>query len=170
MDQNEIETEELIAEGVIVAPPPPTYEDLARMLELPLLSPYIPEDEVSDGCRLALDLGVASVVVRPCDVDVAVRILGDTAVRVGSVVGFPLGYSSTATKLYEGRDLLRRGARELSFVVNAPKMLSRQFQYVETEILRDVRRFVRHLQHRALLPAGLRHLQDLRLHILELPR
>ena len=134
MDTNEIETQELDG-AVAAAPPPPTDEDLARMIELPLLSPYIPEDEVSDGCRLALDLGVAAVVVRPCDVDVAVRILGHTAVSVGSVVGFPLGYSNTATKLYEGRDLLRRGAKELSFVVNAPKMLSRQFQYVETEIL-----------------------------------
>ena len=127
MDQNEIETQKLA--------PVPTYEDLAQMIEYPLLSPYVPEDEVSDGCRLAIELGVAAVVVRPCDVDVAVRILGDTPVRVGSVVGFPLGYSNTATKLYEGRDLLRRGAKELSFVVNAPKMLSRQFQYVETEIL-----------------------------------
>src|SRR5690606_28758474 len=49
--------------------------------------------------------------------------------------GFPHGSSNTATKLYEGRDLLRRGAKEVSLVVNYGKMISRQFQHVETEIL-----------------------------------
>jgi len=40
-----------------------------------------------------------------------------------------------AAKLYEGRDLLRRGVREIDFTLNIGKMLGRQFQYVETELL-----------------------------------
>lgn len=78
---------------------------------------------------------MASVTVRPCDVDVAVRIMGASDVKVGSVAGFPHGSTTTAAKLYETRDLLRRGAKEIDMVINISKLLSRQFQHVETELL-----------------------------------
>ena len=66
--------------------------------------------------------------------DTAVRILGSAPVKIGSMAGLPPGTSTTATKLYEGRDLLRRGAKEVSLMVNVSKMISRQFQHVEVEI------------------------------------
>ena len=61
--------------------------------------------------------------------------MNGSGVRVASTVGFPHGSSNTAAKLYEGRDLLRRGAKEIDMVINIGKMISRQFQYVETELL-----------------------------------
>ncbi len=112
-----------------------TYADLANRLEHQLLAPTLNEDQVIDGCRMAWEMGVAACCVRPVDVDTAVRILGNSPVKIGSVVGFPHGSANTATKLYEGRDLLRRGAGELSMVVNVGKLASRQFQHIETEIL-----------------------------------
>ena len=75
-----------------------------------------------------------AVIVRPCDVDAAVR----TGVRVGSVCGWPFGDQTTGVKLYETRDLLRRGAQEIDFVLNPSRLLSRQFQYVEMELLQAV--------------------------------
>lgn len=112
-----------------------TYEDVAGRLELSLTRPDLNEEQVDAACREALSLGLVAVVVRPSDVDMAVRILGGSPVAVASVAGFPHGSSNTATKLYEGRDLLRRGATEVSLVVNYGKMISRQFQHVETELL-----------------------------------
>ena len=53
---------------------------------------------------------------------------------VGSVVSYPHGSSSTVGKLYETRDLLRRGVTEIDTVINLGKMISRQFQYVEMEL------------------------------------
>jgi deoxyribose-phosphate aldolase len=57
---------------------------------------------------------------------------------VASVVGYPHGWQTTAAKLYEARDLLRRGAREVEMVLNLGKLLSRQFQYLESEMLQMV--------------------------------
>ncbi len=54
---------------------------------------------------------------------------------MASTVGWPEGTSTTAVKLYEGRDLLRRGVTELEMVISAAKMISREFQYVEMELL-----------------------------------
>jgi deoxyribose-phosphate aldolase len=56
-------------------------------------------------------------------------------VRVASTVGYPDGSSNTGAKLYEGRDLLRRGVHEIDMTINVGKMISRQFQYVEMELL-----------------------------------
>lgn len=116
-------------------PPLATYEALAKMIDHSLLRPELTEQQVLDGCRVARDYNVASVTVRPSDVDLAVRQMGGSAVPVGSVAGFPHGSHTTATKLYEARDLIRRGAREIDMVINIGKLISRQFQYVETELV-----------------------------------
>jgi deoxyribose-phosphate aldolase len=126
MDQSNTATER---------PPLTTYEALAKMVDHSLVRPELTEAQVVEGCETARDYHVASVSVRPCDIDTAVRILQGTDVAVGSVAGFPHGTSSTGTKLYEARDLLRRGAREIDMVINIPKLLSRHFQYVEMELL-----------------------------------
>src|SRR5687768_17162794 len=94
-------------------PPLTTYEGIAKMIDHSLLRPEMIGQEIEVGCRVARDYQVASVTVRPCDVDFAVRAMEGSGVPVGSVAGFPHGSTTTATKLYECRDLLRRGAKEI---------------------------------------------------------
>ena len=116
-------------------PPLTTYEGLAKMIDHSLVRPELTESDIVEGCRLAKLYQVASVSVRPSDVDAAVRELSGSDVAVGSVAGFPHGSSTTSVKLYEARDLLRRGAKEIDMVLNIGKLRSRAFQYVETELL-----------------------------------
>src|SRR5687767_9098348 len=116
-------------------PPLTTYEQLAKMIDHSLLRPELNEEQVAEGCRIARDYNVACAMVRPSDVDFAVRLMSGSGVPVASVVGFPHGSSTTAVKLYETSDLLRRGAREIDMVLNIGKMVSRQFQYIESEVL-----------------------------------
>lgn len=113
----------------------PTYEDLAQLIDLPLLAPQLKDDDIMAGCRLAEQYGIASVTVQPSEVDLAVRSLSGSAIRVGAAIGHPYGSGTTGAKLYEGRELLRRGAKEIDFTLNLGKMLSRQFPYIETELL-----------------------------------
>ncbi|HUS07098.1 MAG TPA: hypothetical protein VMZ52_12405 [Bryobacteraceae bacterium] len=112
-----------------------TYEALAGMVDHLLLRPELSDDEIAEGCRVAREYRVASVVVRPSDVDAAMRWMEGSPVKLASTVGYPDGSTSTAVKLYEGRDLLRRGARELDITINVGKLISRQFQYVEMELM-----------------------------------
>ena len=125
----------MIPNAVQVRPPLALYQDLAKMIDHSLVRPELTDDEVMAGCELARQYDVASVRVRPCDVEIAARLLAGSAVKVGSVAGFPHGSSTTAVKLYEARDVLRRGAREIDMVLNIGRLRSRQFQYVETELL-----------------------------------
>lgn len=116
-----------------------TYESLASLIEMTLLAPGLSADDVDNGCRTAREYGLAAVVVRPCDVEMASRWMTGSAVKVASVAGYPYGVSTTGAKLYEGRDLIRLGVRELDFVLNPAAMISRQFQHVETELMQIVR-------------------------------
>jgi deoxyribose-phosphate aldolase len=115
-------------------PPLVSYEDLANLIDHPLVKPDLTSVQVLEGLELAKRYGVACVSVRPCDIDVAVRTLQGSKVRPGSVSGFPHGSATTGTKLYETRDLLRRGAKEIDMVIAIPALLSREFQYVQSEL------------------------------------
>lgn len=112
-----------------------TYESFARLIDHSLVRPELTRDQVVEGLEMAKRLGVACVSVRPCDVDLAVRVLQGGSVKPGSVSGFPHGSENTATKLYETRDLLRRGAREIDMVIAISKLLSREFEHVQMELL-----------------------------------
>lgn len=114
---------------------PADFETLSRAVDLHLLSPSIADAEVFEGCRTARNWKVGTVVVRPCDVDIAVRWLEGTPVTVCGAVSFPHGSASTSTKLYETHDVLRRGAREVEVVLNTGKLAGRHFEYTEYELL-----------------------------------
>ena len=115
--------------------PPPTYEDLSSLLEYSLVQPELSEDDVARRCALALQYRIAAVIVRPSDLDLAARSLAGVDVRLSTLVSGTDGYATTAVKTYETREMLRRGAQEIDTVMNTGKLISRQFQYLETELL-----------------------------------
>jgi len=115
-------------------PPLARYQDLAGPNDHALVKPELSSSQVLEGLKVAMRYGVACASVRPCDLDLAVRTLQGSSVKPGSTVGFPHGSQTTAAKLYELRDLLRRGARELDMVIALPNLISREFRHVQTEL------------------------------------
>ena len=115
--------------------PVETYESLSKLLDWHLLDATLTSEQVAQACDAARQYDIRAVVVRPCDAHIVAQWLSNSNVLVGSVGGYPDGTSTTAAKLYEGRDLLRAGVRDLEFVLNAAHMLSRSFQHVETELM-----------------------------------
>jgi len=110
------------------------YEDVALMVDHSLLRPQLTRAEVIAGLEVAKRYGVAAATMRPCDIDLAVSSLAGTGVLPGSVVGFPHGSQSTATKLFETRELVDRGAREIDMVIAISRLLSRDLDYVQAEL------------------------------------
>lgn len=113
----------------------PAPQELASALSLWLLRPGMADSALLDGCRSAAAAGLGSVAVFPSDVDRALRALESSGTAVAAIAGYPYGASTTAAKLYEARDLLRRGVREVGFVLSAAQLISREFQQVETELM-----------------------------------
>lgn len=111
-----------------------TYRDVAKAIDHSLLRPELDDRFVEDGCRLAAEYDVASVCVRPADVPRAVGFLAGTDVAVGTVVGFPHGSHTTATKVFEARRALEDGATELDMVINIGALRSGRDADVRADI------------------------------------
>ena len=109
-----------------------TERQLAKAIDHSLLRPELDDDFITDGCRLAAEYDVASVCVRPTDVTRAAELLAGTDVAVGTVIGFPHGSSTTATKAFEAREALERGATELDMVIDIGALKSGRDERVAT--------------------------------------
>ena len=111
-----------------------TERQLAKTIDHSLLKPELDDAFIEAGCRLAAEYDVASVCVRPVDVKRAVAILDGTDVAVGTVIGFPHGSSTTASKVFEARDALANGATELDMVLQIGALRSGRDQDVRDDI------------------------------------
>jgi deoxyribose-phosphate aldolase len=111
-----------------------TERDIAKAIDHSLLRPELDDDFVEAGCRLAAEYDVASVCVRPVDVRRAVAILAGSDVKVGTVIGFPHGSSTTATKVFEAHRALEDGAVELDMVIDIGALKSGRDRDVQTDI------------------------------------
>jgi len=111
-----------------------TLEQLAKTIDHSLLKPELTETDVIAGCELAARYHVASVCVKPCHVALAAARLQGSDVAVGTVVGFPHGNSTVATKVFETRDAVANGATEIDMVINIGALRSGQYDYVREEI------------------------------------
>jgi deoxyribose-phosphate aldolase len=111
-----------------------TERQLAKTIDHSLLRPELDDDFIADGCRLAAEYDVASVCVRLTDVERAVELLSGSDVAVGTVVGFPHGSVTTATKVFEARQALEAGATELDMVIDIGALKSGRDERVAADI------------------------------------
>lgn len=111
-----------------------TYEKLAQSIDHSLLRPELTRAEVSQGCELAARYEVASVCVKPADVVLAAEMLRDSPVAVGTVIGFPHGSHTPATKVFESEQALAEGATELDMVINIGRLRSSEDAWVGDDI------------------------------------
>jgi len=111
-----------------------SYEELAKMIDHSLLHPTMTDRELEEGCKQAVEYGVASVCIKPYYVKRAAEILKGSGVIVGAVVGFPHGGSATEVKRYETEVACKDGATEIDMVTNIGKALGGDWAYVEGDI------------------------------------
>lgn len=112
----------------------PTDGTLSHMIDHTLLKPDATEDQIAQLCHEARQCDFASVCVNPSHVKLCAGLLKDTQVRVCTVVGFPLGATSTETKVFEAQKAIRDGATEVDMVINVGALKSRDYERVQCDI------------------------------------
>ncbi len=117
--------------------------DIASMIDHTLLRPEATVHDIERLCHEARQYGFASVCINPSYVPLCVRLLHGSSVRVCTVIGFPLGATSTAAKVAEAQQALHDGASELDMVLHIGKLKEKDYQYVEQDITAVV-----HVAHR----------------------
>lgn len=85
-------------------------------------------------CDEAIKYQFASVCVHPYYVSLASELLKDTNVEVCTVIGFPLGMNTTATKVYEAIGAVENGATEIDMVINIGALKDKDYEYIKDEI------------------------------------
>lgn len=107
---------------------------IAALIDHTLLQPDATREDVVQVCREALTYNFASVCVNPYWVPVAAKELAGSAVKVCTVVGFPLGATGTPVKCAETELAIRNGAREVDMVMNVGALRSGEFDAVRVDI------------------------------------
>lgn len=107
---------------------------IAGIIDHTLLRPDATRDEILKICREARQYNFASVCVNPCWVPVVAAELAGSSVKVCSVVGFPLGATSTKAKVAETEAALRDGAQEIDMVQNIGALRGGDHDAVRSDI------------------------------------
>ena len=101
---------------------------IAKMIDHTILKAEATESEIIKLCKEAIHYNFASVCVNPSMVPVAAKELKGTHVKVCTVIGFPLGATTTEVKAFE------TGATEVDMVINVGKLKERNLEYVKNDI------------------------------------
>lgn len=108
--------------------------NIASFIDHTLLKPDATEAQVVQLCDEAKKYSFASVCVNPSFVPLCSRLLQGTPVMVCTVIGFPLGATTTETKVFETRQAIANGANEIDMVINVGALKSKDYSKVEDDI------------------------------------
>jgi len=109
-------------------------QELAKMIDHTILKAEATDAEVMQLCKEAIEYGFASVCVNPSMVKKAATILEGSEVKVCTVIGFPLGATSTEVKAFETEQTIKDGATEVDMVINVGKLKENNLEYVKNDI------------------------------------
>lgn len=99
-----------------------------------LLQPTTTERQIIDLCNEAKKHEFYAVCVNSCYVPLAKQLLSKTAIKIVSVVGFPLGATATEAKVFEAKNAVNDGADEIDMVLNMGLLRSKNFHAVFKDI------------------------------------
>lgn len=108
-------------------------KDILAMVDHTLLLQTATWEDIKNICDDGVNYKTASVCIPACYVKPAKEYVGDKC-RVCTVIGFPNGNYTTATKVFETKDALENGADEIDMVINIGMLKAKEYDYVLNEI------------------------------------
>ena len=111
-----------------------TNKELAALIDHTLLKPETTPEMVDKLCDEAIASGFCSVCILPSFVHQAAQRLQDSAVKVCTVIGFPLGANESAIKAIETGVAIDQGADEIDMVINVGMIKAGDWEKVEKDI------------------------------------
>jgi len=109
-------------------------QNLARFIDHTLLKADATKEQILTIVKEAKEYNFASVCVNPTWVKLAAAELKDTPVDVCTVIGFPLGSTTSEVKAFETKNAIENGATEVDMVINIGALKDRDFNLVEEDI------------------------------------
>ncbi|MDP5337149.1 MAG: deoxyribose-phosphate aldolase [Nodularia sp. (in: cyanobacteria)] len=110
------------------------YIDIAPFIDHSLLMPTATPEQVEQWCEEADRFNFAAVCLHPSYVKQAAELLHGKKPQVCTVIGFPMGATTSAVKLYEAQEAAENGATELDVVINLGWLKAGKTEAVHREI------------------------------------
>jgi deoxyribose-phosphate aldolase len=111
-----------------------TVQEVAAKIDHAVLKPDQTEVDVRENATMCIERGVASMCVRPCDIQLAAQLLMNSPVMVSCVLSFPHGTDTTATKIVQAQQAISDGVQEIDMVMNIGRFLSGNLDDVRKDI------------------------------------
>ncbi|WP_080874645.1 deoxyribose-phosphate aldolase [Oceanobacillus timonensis] len=108
--------------------------NLASYIDHTLLKPESTKNQIAKIVEEAKENNFASVCIQPHWVVYCASELKDSPVKVCTVIGFPLGATTTQTKVYEAKEAIENGAAEVDMVINIGELKSGNEALVKADI------------------------------------
>lgn len=105
-----------------------------QLIDHTLLAPDATKEQITKLVEEAKTYSFKSVCINPGFVSYCHELLKDSDVKVCTVIGFPLGATTTNTKAIETLEALNNGADEIDMVINISKLKDKEYDYVKKEI------------------------------------
>ena len=109
-------------------------KEIAKMIDHTLLKQNATFAQIAQICEEAIQYGFASVCVNPVHVRACAEMLKESAPKVCTVIGFPLGASASSVKSYETEIALQDGAEEIDMVINIGALKDGNHDFVREDI------------------------------------
>ncbi len=110
-----------------------TYEEICKTVDHTLLLQTATWEDIKVICDDAVHYHCASIMIPPCYVKRAAEYVKG-ACPIGTVIGFPNGSNTTATKVFEAKEAIANGASEVDMVINIGDLKAKNYDAVEAEI------------------------------------
>ncbi len=108
--------------------------EFAKYIDHTILKADAKKEEIIELCGEARMYAFASVCINPTWVKTATDALQDTEVKVCTVIGFPLGASTSEVKAFETKNAIQNGATEIDMVINIGALRSGEDELVKSDI------------------------------------
>ncbi|MEG0296371.1 MAG: deoxyribose-phosphate aldolase [Clostridium sp.] len=109
-------------------------KQLAQMIDHTVLKADAKAKDIIKICVEAKENEFKSVCINPAWVSLAAKELAGTNVEICTVIGFPLGATTTEVKAFETKDIIEKGATEVDMVINVGKLKDGDLEYVKKDI------------------------------------
>lgn len=108
-------------------------EEILNKVDHTLLKQQATWEDIKEICDDGIKYKVASICIPPSFVKLAKGYVNDN-VKICTVIGFPNGYNTTDTKVFETRNAIENGADEIDMVINIGDLKSKKYDDILNEI------------------------------------
>jgi len=116
-----------------------TQEQIVALIDHTLLKPEATQADLEVCIKTAIAADVKAMCIRPMDVAYSAKALADSSVLLCTVIGFPHGTVTTATKVQETIEAVKHGAIEVDMVMNLGLFASGEYELVQDDIAQVVK-------------------------------